>query len=98
MDQVLSLSKGDLIHSGNSLRLIDVFCEKPPFTKTLRRSASKVLDAKTSSPRSRITPRLKSCLTMRLKLLRVVDYSKVPISGLPSEIRARAATSAVQDF
>ena len=36
-------------------------------------------------------------LPVRLKLLRIVDYFKV-LSGLPSEVRARAATSAVQDF
>ena len=35
MDQLLSLSKGNVIRSDNSLRLIDVFCEKPHFAKTL---------------------------------------------------------------
>ena len=89
----------------------------------VRRSAPKVLDAKTPTPRSRITPRLKSCLNNALETIsgryRVFaqsrgkyayqaqkkstfelpgDNSRVLVPGLPSEIRVRVATSAVQDF
>ena len=51
------------------------------------------LDAKTSL-RSRITPRLKSCLDKALKAAsgKGLDNSRVPRFRLPSEIKARAAT------